>query len=72
MKINDNVDKNSEKYRVYLMKKYAVIKIIVFSVLLCFGGIISFIIPLRPKVSESEKRQLTSFPDYDTASFMNG
>lgn len=70
--INGKIDKNSEKYREYIMKKTAVYKIVVFLVMLTFGAVVSLIIPLRPTVSENEKRNLASFPEFNLTDFMDG
>lgn len=67
-----DIDKNNVKYRDYLMKKAAIIKIVVFSVVLVIGAVISLIIPLRPTVSVSENRTLTAFPGFSVESFMDG
>lgn len=66
------VDIHHTKYRAYTMKKAALYKIAVFIVMLCFGAVISLILPLRPAVSENEKRKLTDFPEFTVESFMDG
>ncbi len=67
-----DIDKNNVKYRDYLMKKAAIIKIVVFSVVLVIGAILSLIIPLRPTVSVSENRTLTKYPTFSVEGFMDG
>ncbi len=66
------IDKNNARYRDYLMKKAAIVKIVAFSVMLIIGATLSLIIPLRPKVSVSENRNLTEFPQFKLESFMDG
>lgn len=63
---------NSKNYREYMMKKAAIYKIVVFLAMLCIGACISLLLPLRPAVSENEKRTLTAFPDFNIKDFMNG
>ena len=72
LKLNENIDKNSTKYRDYLMKKGALCKIVAFLVVIVIGAIVSLIIPLRPTVSENEKRNLATFPEVSTESFLDG
>lgn len=73
IKINkDKIDKNNQKYRDYVMKKAAIYKIVVFLVVLFLGAVFSLMIPLRPVVSELEKRKLTEFPDFTLESFIDG
>ncbi|MBQ4283416.1 MAG: hypothetical protein IJB96_05750 [Lachnospira sp.] len=64
--------KNKPGSREYLMKKAAIAKIVVFSVMLLTGMVISFMMPLRPRVSESENRVLAAFPQFKVESFMDG
>lgn len=66
------VDVNDTKYREYRMKKAALYKIAAFIGILCFGAVVSLILPLRPAVSENEKRKLTAFPAFTTESFLDG
>ena len=42
-----------------------------FSVM-CIGMVLSMIIPLRPTFSESEKRELTKYPEFSLESFWQG
>ncbi len=71
-KDKNDIDKNNSRYRDYLMKKAAVVKIVAFSVMLLIGAIVSLIIPLRPSVSVSESRTLTKFPKFSFESFLDG
>ncbi len=48
------------------------LKIASFFVLLYFGTIISFIIPLRPNYSETEKRNLKEFPTFSLSALQSG
>ncbi len=53
-------------------KKYTALKIIVPLCCLLIMGIIGLLIPLRPKVSSVEKRNLTSFPEFSVGDFLDG
>lgn len=68
----ETVDESTKLYRAYRMKKAAVFKIAAFFMLLCIGGVISLILPLRPKVSENEKRMLEVFPRFTSESVLDG
>lgn len=48
------------------------IQVTLFLVVLFAGLIVSLIIPLRPKVSESEKRELAKFPPFSIESLTDG
>lgn len=48
------------------------LKILVFMLILAVGFVISFLIPLRPTVSASEKRVLSPFPTFSAASLFEG
>lgn len=72
LKIKENVDKNSVRYREYLIKKAAIIKILLFLVIISAGAVVSLIIPLRPTESEIEKRTLSRFPSFSVEQFLNG
>lgn len=67
--------KHSEKY-VRTVKKaiklYKVILPLIFVSLLVLGLFVSLIIPLRPKFSEKEKRQLASFPSFSFSALFDG
>jgi hypothetical protein len=71
-KLNVKIDKKSRKYRQYVIKKTAIFKIAIFIGMVCFGAMVSLMFPLRPTVSETEKRVLTTFPEWHLASFLNG
>ena len=64
--------KINEKYREYVMKKAALVKIGLFLVFICIGAVVSMILPLRPIKSELEKRNLTSFPKFSVSGFLSG
>lgn len=72
MKNIDNIDKTSTKYKQYLIKKGALVKIIIFLAMLVLGTFVSLMIPLRPSESVTEKRKLSSFPQFSIESFLNG
>ena len=55
-----------------IRKKFMKITIMLFIFLLLLIGFIGLLFPLRPKVSEVEKRELTKFPKPTAAAFMNG
>lgn len=72
MKLIENVDKTSTKYKQYIMKKGALIKIVTFLVMIVAGAVISLMIPLRPEESVTEKRKLSSFPQFSVGDFLDG
>lgn len=72
MKNIDNIDKTSTKYKQYLIKKGALVKIIIFMAMLVLGTFVSLMIPLRPSESVTEKRKLSSFPQFSIESFLDG
>lgn len=72
MKLSPNIDKSNVKYREYLMKKAALIKIVAFLVVLVLGAAVSIMIPLRPSKSITEKRNLSKFPELNAKDFMDG
>lgn len=67
-----NVDKTSVKYKQYIIKKAALIKIVAFLTAIVAGAVISLLIPLRPKRSVTEKRMLSSFPEISVDDFLDG
>jgi len=46
--------------------------VIPFLAVLALLTVVSFLIPLRPTVSESEKRELTKFPDFSVETLLSG
>lgn len=67
--------KNKEEYYIkknQTRKKYRRLTITIFFVTLLLIGFIGLLIPLRPKESENEKRELTKFPKFTVSSFLNG
>lgn len=56
----------------WYQKKKRKIQVGVFMAVLIVGMVISLIIPLRPTVSESEKRELAKFPQFSFASLADG
>ncbi|MGN0318564.1 MAG: DHHW family protein [Lachnospira sp.] len=71
-RIKDSVDKNSERYRRYMMKKASIYKIVLFLAAIVIGAVISLIIPIRPTESEVEKRTLSRFPSFSVDEFLSG
>ena len=57
MKLRADIDKTSVKYKQYMMKKAALLKIAVFLSALVIGAFVSLLIPLRPEESLTEKRK---------------
>lgn len=72
MSFMKNVDKTSVKYKQYIIKKAALIKIVAFLTAIVAGAVISLLIPLRPKRSVTEKRMLSSFPEISVDDFLDG
>lgn len=72
MKHTKKINKSGTKYKRYIIKKYACIKMTAFLVVLVLGGLISLMIPLRPSESVTEKRKLSSFPKFSMESFLDG
>lgn len=72
MNFMKNVDKTSVKYKQYIIKKAALIKIVAFLAAIVAGAVISLLIPLRPKRSVTEKRMLSSFPEMSADDFLDG
>lgn len=72
MNFMKNVDKTSVKYKQYIIKKAALIKIVAFLTAIVAGAVISLLIPLRPKRSVTEKRMLSSFPEISADDFLDG
>lgn len=66
MKTHTN-KRDQKKYRLYLL-----IKISVFFLTLFVFAFIGILLPLRPKTSELEKRELTKFPDFSVSGFLSG
>ena len=67
--------KYSKKYVKFVKKSIKLYKVILpcaFVSLLVLGLLVSLIIPLRPKFSEKEKRQLASFPSFSFAALFDG
>lgn len=53
-------------------KRSQMLKIASFFLLLYFGAVVSFIIPLRPVYSETEKRKLKEFPEFSIDALQSG
>lgn len=71
--MNDKkVNKNSIRYREYIIKKAAVCKIAAFLIVLAAGAVVSMLLPLRPTESVTEKRKLSAFPKLTTSDFLDG
>lgn len=54
------------------VNKTHLVKVASFLLILYLGTVISFIIPLRPTYSESEKRNLTEFPEFTVEALASG
>lgn len=72
MKLRADIDKTSVKYKQYMMKKAALLKIAVFLSALVIGAFVSLLIPLRPEESLTEKRKLSPFPSFSIEDFLDG
>lgn len=67
--------RNNDEYytkKNMIRKKYMRITVRVFTSVLLIVGFIGLLIPLRPKVSDVEKRELTHFPKPTWETFTNG
>lgn len=66
--------RKSEYYTIKnkIRKMYMKLTVIIFVGILLFFGLLGLIIPLRPTVSDSEKRELTKFPKPTVETFFNG
>ena len=67
--------RNNDEYytkKNMILKKYMRITVRVFTSVLLIVGFIGLLIPLRPKVSDVEKRELTHFPKPTWETFTNG
>ena len=66
MKIKNNLTKDE---KIKIKKKYLITKKSVFLATLFVIGFIGLLIPLRPKESVLEKRELEKFPKFTLSSF---
>ncbi len=66
-----NGRKRRKKEKQNINKTYA-FKVVAFFLMLYVGATISFMIPLRPTYSESEKRDLKEFPDFSYEAIISG
>ncbi len=64
--------KKAKRKNFALPKKSHVLKIASFFVLLYFGTVIAFMLPLRPTYSETEKRELAKFPSFSFEALKSG
>ena len=64
--------KEKQKTPKRAINKTLLVKALSFFLMLYVGTVFAFIIPLRPTYSESEKRELTKFPEYSTESLLDG
>lgn len=74
-KVREKTQKKTErkeKERAKPQKHAYKLKIASFFILLYFGTIVSFIIPLRPNYSETEKRPLKEFPTFSLSALQSG
>ena len=69
MKIKNNLTKDE---KIKIKKKYLITKKRVFLITLFVIGFIGLLIPLRPKESVLEKRELEKFPKFTLSSFWDG
>ena len=69
MKIKNNLTKDE---KIKIKKKYLITKKRVFLITLFVIGFIGLLIPLRPKKSVLEKRELEKFPKFTLSSFWDG
>ncbi len=53
-------------------QKYKMIRVTVFFLAMAFFAVAGILIPLRPKTSDLEKRELTRFPSFSLSDFWNG
>ena len=60
-----------KKEKQNINKTYA-LKVIAFFLMLYIGATVSFMIPLRPTYSESEKRDLKEFPEFSFEAILSG
>jgi hypothetical protein len=63
-------DFNAKKNNI--RKRYMVVSFRIFFAILLSVAFIGLIIPLRPKISDVEKRELEKFPKFTFSTFMNG
>ena len=66
-----NGRKRRKKEKQNINKTYA-FKVVAFFLMLYVGATVSFIIPLRPTYSESEKRDLKEFPEFSYEAIVSG
>ena len=66
-----NGSKRRKKEKQNINKTYA-LKVVAFFLMLYMGATISFMIPLRPTYSESEKRDLKEFPEFSYEAIISG
>lgn len=62
----------SKKEKIKIQKTYLALKIRIFFLVLLVIAIIGLLLPLRPKESILEKRELEKFPSFTVASFLDG
>lgn len=70
--VEGRIDKTTAKYREYVIKKAAIVKIVVFLSMIVIGAAVSLMIPLRPTESITERRTLSKFPTFTFESFWSG
>ena len=63
--------KRRKKEKQNINKTYA-LKVVAFFLMLYVGATVSFMIPLRPTYSESEKRDLKEFPEFSFEAILSG
>ena len=62
----------SKKEKIKIQKTYLSLKIQIFFIVLLVIAVIGLLLPLRPKESALEKRELEKFPSFTVASFLDG
>ncbi len=68
----NTVGKKSRKKEKQNINKTYALKVVAFFLMLYVGATISFMIPLRPAYSESEKRDLKEFPEFSFEAIISG
>lgn len=68
----DTVGKKRRKKEKQNINKAIAVKVVAFFLMLYVGATVSFMIPLRPTYSESEKRELKEFPKFTYEAIVSG
>ncbi len=70
--VKKEVKAKKSKNTFLLPKKSHILKIASFFILLYFGTFVAFMLPLRPTYSETEKRELSKFPEFSFNALKSG